>query len=239
MEGKFSFIFKDVDEFLYLINLKALNMVNPIPEFSIHEMGFINEVYIYERLDLGLPYNFMHFNLVNDDFLWLCKSFNNNFFQDSKYIDLYKDLKIFIYHFAGWKPEVICKVTFSNNNPDQKWNWIYFKDASYKENSPCSNYKSHVESLKKINISIKSWNENPDKTIQHILNLQKSDEGNQILNITYDVFKVTSDIISKEENTELIKSGRLSRNGWRITIMMPSLPLLLHCLLLDADTTSK
>ena len=69
MEGKFSFIFKDVDEFLYLINLKALNMVNPIPEFSIHEMGFINEVYIYERLDLGLPYNFMHFNLVNDDFL--------------------------------------------------------------------------------------------------------------------------------------------------------------------------
>ena len=40
-------------------------MVNPIPEFSIHEMGFINEVYIHERLDLGLPFNFMYFNLVN------------------------------------------------------------------------------------------------------------------------------------------------------------------------------
>ena len=64
-KSKFSFIFKDVDEFLYLINLKALNMVNPIPEFSIHEMGFINEVYIHERLDLGLPCNFMYFNLVN------------------------------------------------------------------------------------------------------------------------------------------------------------------------------
>ena len=55
----------DADEFLYLINLKASNVVNPVPEFSIHEMGFINEVYIHERLDLGLPYNFMHFNLVS------------------------------------------------------------------------------------------------------------------------------------------------------------------------------
>ena len=55
----------DADEFLYLINLKASNVVNPVPEFSIHEMGFINEVYIHERLDLGLPFNFMHFNLVS------------------------------------------------------------------------------------------------------------------------------------------------------------------------------
>merc|ERR1740129_990231 len=101
-------------------------------------MGFINEVYIHERLDLGLPFNFMYFNL------------------DSRYIDLYNELKIFIFHFAGWKPEVICK------------------DESYEKSSPCSNYKSHVESLQKMNISIKSWNENPDKNIQHILNLQKT-----------------------------------------------------------------
>ena len=63
-----------------------------------------------------------------------------------------------------------------------------------------------------MNFSIKSWEENQDKNIQHILDLHKT-EDNQILNITYNVFKVTSDIISKKENTELIKSGEMSRNG--------------------------
>ena len=63
-----------------------------------------------------------------------------------------------------------------------------------------------------MNYSIKSWEENQDKFIQHILDLHKT-EDNQILNITYNVIKVTSDIISKKENTELIKSGKMSRNG--------------------------
>ena len=60
-------LFTDIDEFLYLLNLKALNIVKPIPEFSIHEMGFINEVYIHERLDLGISYNLMYFNLVRNE----------------------------------------------------------------------------------------------------------------------------------------------------------------------------
>ena len=63
-----------------------------------------------------------------------------------------------------------------------------------------------------MNFSIKSWEENQDENIQQILDLHKT-EDNQILNITYNVFKVTSDLISNEEKTELVKSGKMTRNG--------------------------
>ena len=75
----------------------------------------------------------------------------------------------------------------------------YFQDKSHKESKPCSIYKSHVLSLNKKNITINSWNKIPDENIQHILNLHQV-EKNQVLNITYDVFKVTSDVIRERLN---------------------------------------
>ena len=89
---------------------------------------------------------------------------------------------------------------------------ILFQVKSHESSRPCSIYKSHVDSLKRMNFSIQSWEENQDKNIQQILDLHKT-EDNQILNITYNVYKVTSDLISNEENIELVKSGKMSRNG--------------------------
>ena len=60
----------DTEEFLYLINLKNSTLVEPHPWSSGGEQGFINEVYLWERLDLGLHNNlFMHYILVTGNLI--------------------------------------------------------------------------------------------------------------------------------------------------------------------------
>ena len=60
----------DREEFLYLINLKNSSLVEPHPWSSGGEQGFINEVYLWERLDLGLHNNlFMHYILVTENLI--------------------------------------------------------------------------------------------------------------------------------------------------------------------------
>ena len=84
----------DQEEFLYLLNLKASSIVQPHPWSAGGEQGFINEVYLWERLDLGLENNlFMHYLL------------------DTKYTIFIEELRPVIYHFAGWKPETTCQET--------------------------------------------------------------------------------------------------------------------------------
>ena len=84
--------FLDKEEFLYLLNLKHSDIVRPHPWSAGGEQGFINEVYLWERLDLGLDTNmFMHYVV------------------DPRYKDIIDHLNVTIYHFAGWKPETTCK----------------------------------------------------------------------------------------------------------------------------------
>ena len=79
----------DQEEFLYLLNLKASGIVEPHPWSAGRDQGFINEVYLWERLDLGLENNlFMHYLL------------------DTIFIE---EPRPVIYHFAGWKPESTCQ----------------------------------------------------------------------------------------------------------------------------------
>ena len=85
----------DKEEFLYLLNLKNSDIVRPHPWSAGGEQGFINEVYMWERLDLGLDNNlFLHYML------------------QPGYEMIIDHLNVTIYHFAGQKPETICKVTF-------------------------------------------------------------------------------------------------------------------------------
>ena len=82
----------DKEGFLYLLNLKAADIVQSHPWAAGSDQGFINEVYLWERLDLGLEHNlFMHYLL------------------DPKYTIFIEDLRPVIYHFAGWKPETTCQ----------------------------------------------------------------------------------------------------------------------------------
>ena len=82
----------DQEEFLYLLNLKASGIVEPHPWSAGSDQGFINEVYLWERLDIGLENNlFMHYLL------------------DTKYTIFIEELRPVIYHFAGWKPESTCQ----------------------------------------------------------------------------------------------------------------------------------
>ena len=84
----------DQEEFLYLLNLQVSGIVKPQPHpwSAGGEQGFINEVYLWERLDLGLENNlFMHYLL------------------DPKYTIFIEELRPVIYHFAGWKPESTCQ----------------------------------------------------------------------------------------------------------------------------------
>ena len=82
----------DLEEFLYLLNLKTSGIVQSHPWAAGSDQGFINEVYLWERLDLGLDNNvFMHYLL------------------DPKYTIFIEDLTATIYHFAGWKPETTCQ----------------------------------------------------------------------------------------------------------------------------------
>ena len=83
----------DQEEFLYLLNLKASGLQSqPRLVGGGGEQGFINDVYLWERLDLSLEHNlFMHY------------------FLDPKYTIFIKDLRPVIYHFAGWKPETTCQ----------------------------------------------------------------------------------------------------------------------------------
>ena len=60
----------------------------PVPTWACG----LNDVYLWERLDLGLEHNlFMHY------------------FLDPKYTIFIEDLRPVIYHFAGWKPETTCQ----------------------------------------------------------------------------------------------------------------------------------
>ena len=55
---KVIFQFEDQEEFLYMLNLKYHNLLHPRASKN-SEQGFINELYLWERLDLGLEYNNM------------------------------------------------------------------------------------------------------------------------------------------------------------------------------------
>ena len=69
--------------------------MRPHPWSAGGEQGFINEVYMWERLDLGLDNNlFLHYML------------------QPGYKMIIDHLNVTIYHFAGQKPEAICKVSF-------------------------------------------------------------------------------------------------------------------------------
>ena len=93
----YQFCPSDKEEFLYLLNLKKADIVRPHPWSAGGEQGFINEVYLWERLDLGLDNNlFLHYIL------------------ESRYSIVIEHLNVTIYHFAGQKPEAICKVIFSS-----------------------------------------------------------------------------------------------------------------------------
>ena len=46
----------DENEFLYLLNLKHDDLIKPSRN-QLGDQGFINEVYLWERLDLGLEHN--------------------------------------------------------------------------------------------------------------------------------------------------------------------------------------
>ena len=75
-----------------MLNLKAAGIVQSHPWAAGSDQGFINEVYLWERLDLGLEHNlFMHYLI------------------DNKYTIFIEDLRPVIYHFAGWKPETTCQ----------------------------------------------------------------------------------------------------------------------------------
>ena len=46
----------DQNEFLYMLNLKHDNLIKPSRN-ELGDQGFINELYLWERLDLGLQHN--------------------------------------------------------------------------------------------------------------------------------------------------------------------------------------
>ena len=54
--GKEVIIKPDKEEFLYLINLKIYNSVK-IRQSVQGDQGWLNEVYLYEKFDIGLEYN--------------------------------------------------------------------------------------------------------------------------------------------------------------------------------------
>ena len=122
----------DREEFLYLINLKNSSLVEPHPWSSGGEQGFINEVYLWERLDLGLHNNlFMHYILVTGNLIIKQSLFNDllcNYFKDAKYQDFIANLTPSIYHFAGWKPEKVC------TDDPPKW-------------EPCNLYKFYARKI--------------------------------------------------------------------------------------------
>ena len=46
----------DQNEFLYMLNLKNGDLIKPSRN-QLGDQGFINELYLWERLDLGLQHN--------------------------------------------------------------------------------------------------------------------------------------------------------------------------------------
>ena len=83
--------FSDKEEFLYLLNLKNADIVQPHPWSAGGEQGFINEVYLWERLDLGLDTNMFLLYIL-----------------DPRYTVIIEHLNVTIYHFARHKPDT-CK----------------------------------------------------------------------------------------------------------------------------------
>ena len=49
-------IFSDREEYLYLLNLKKMKSVR-IRQSVGGEQGWLNEVYLWEKFDIGLQYN--------------------------------------------------------------------------------------------------------------------------------------------------------------------------------------
>ena len=69
--------------------------MRPHPWSAGGEQGFINEVYLWERLDLGLDTNMFLLYIL-----------------DPRYTVIIEHLNVTIYHFAGQKPETTCKEGF-------------------------------------------------------------------------------------------------------------------------------
>ena len=83
----FSYFFPDQEEFVYLLNLiKSKRVKNVWPDLG--EQGWLNEVYLWEKFDIGHEYN-------------MCASYLN--------LGMYKllDNTNTIFHFAGpeFKPD--------------------------------------------------------------------------------------------------------------------------------------
>ena len=64
-------IFEDQEEFLYMLNLKYHNLLQPRASKN-SEQGFINELYLWERLDLGLEHNNMIVCQVINNYIRHC-----------------------------------------------------------------------------------------------------------------------------------------------------------------------
>ena len=112
-----------------MLNLKHDNLIKPSRN-ELGDQGFINELYLWERLDLGLQHDTI-VHLLQVDFLEILFIILI-LFQDQNYYEYTKNLSIVIYHFAGKKPELACE-TITN-----QWH-------------PCKLYDKYTKELTQIN----------------------------------------------------------------------------------------
>ena len=98
-----------------MLNLKYDNQIKPSRN-QLGDQGFINELYLWERLDLGLEHNtIVHLLQVIQEFLYYLNIFF--VFQDLNYLKYTQNLSIAIYHFAGKKPESACETIANQWHP--------------------------------------------------------------------------------------------------------------------------
>ena len=114
-----------------MLNLRYQDLIKPSRN-QLGDQGFINELYLWERLDLGLEFNtIVHLLQVKSKsqshhVLWTRP------LQDPKYLEYTRNLSsIIIYHFAGKKPGAACETISS------QWH-------------PCSLYEKYAQRLENI-----------------------------------------------------------------------------------------